>query len=74
MDALEELIARDQIRQLAFRYTLAVDGKDIDSLAELFVEDVDNGRYGPGREGCGGPSTTTSCGPSTVRCTWWRTT
>jgi ketosteroid isomerase-like protein len=51
MDALEELVARDQIRQLAFRYALAVDGKDIDGLAVLFVEDVRNGRYGDGREG-----------------------
>ena len=51
MDALEELVARDQIRQLAYRYALAVDGKDLDGLAALFVEDVDNGRYGPGREG-----------------------
>ena len=51
MDALEYLVARDKIRELAYRYALAVDGKDLDSLAALFVEDVDNGRYGPGREG-----------------------
>ena len=40
MDALDELVARDQIRQLAERYALAVDGKDIDGVAVLFVEDV----------------------------------
>ena len=51
MDTLEELAARDRIRQLAYRYALAVDGKDLDGVAALFVEDVDNGRYGPGREG-----------------------
>jgi hypothetical protein len=51
MNSLEELVARDEIRQLAFRYALAVDGKDLDGLAALFVEDVDNGRYGRGREG-----------------------
>jgi hypothetical protein len=51
MDALEELVARDRIQQLAVRYALAVDGKDLDGIAALFVEDVDNGRYGPGREG-----------------------
>ena len=51
MDAIEELLARDQIRQLAERYALAVDGKDLDGVAVLFVEDVTNGRYGPGREG-----------------------
>lgn len=51
MDRLEELLARDEIRQLAERYAVAVDGKDVDALAALFAEDVDNGRYGPGREG-----------------------
>lgn len=51
MDALEELVARERIRQLAFRYAMAVDGKDIDGLAELFVHDVRNGRFGEGREG-----------------------
>jgi ketosteroid isomerase-like protein len=51
MDAVEELLARDQIRQLAERYALAVDGKDLDALAVLFAEDVSNGRYGPGRAG-----------------------
>jgi hypothetical protein len=51
MDALEELTAREAIRALALRYALAVDGKDLDGLAALFVPDVDNGRYGPGRAG-----------------------
>ena len=51
MDALERLIARDEIHQLADRYALAVDGKDLDGLAALFVPDVRNGRYGEGREG-----------------------
>jgi hypothetical protein len=51
MDTLDQLIARDRIHQLADRYALAVDGKDVDSIAALFVEDVDNGRYGPGRDG-----------------------
>ena len=51
MDALDALIARDEIRQLAFRYAVAVDGKDLDAVAVLFVPDVDNGRFGPGREG-----------------------
>lgn len=51
MDRLDELLARDAIRQLAERYAVAVDGKDLDALAALFAEDVDNGRYGPGRNG-----------------------
>ena len=51
MDAVEELLARDGIRQLAERYALAVDAKDLDGLAGLFADDVTNGRYGPGRTG-----------------------
>ena len=31
MDAIEELLARDRIRQLAERYAVAVDGKDLDA-------------------------------------------
>jgi hypothetical protein len=51
MDALQELLSRDRIHQLADRYALAVDGKDLDTLAGLFADDVDNGRYGRGPEG-----------------------
>jgi hypothetical protein len=51
MDVIQEWVAREQIRDLAFRYALAVDAKDIDTLATLFVEDVQNGRWGDGREG-----------------------
>src|SRR5262245_47651249 len=38
MDPLEGLLARAKIRQLAQRYALAVDGKDLDGIAALFVE------------------------------------
>ena len=31
------MLARDKIRQLAERYALAVDGKDLDGIAALFV-------------------------------------
>lgn len=58
MDALEELLARDRIHQLADRYGVAVDAKDLASLSLLFPEDVDNGRYGFGREGVKTFSTT----------------
>jgi len=51
MDELAELVAREGIRDLALRYALAVDGKDLDTLADLFVPDVDNGRYGQGPGG-----------------------
>lgn len=51
MDAIEELLARDRIRQLAERYALAVDGKDVDSITQLFAESATFGRYGSGRVG-----------------------
>jgi hypothetical protein len=51
MEAIDELLARDHIRELAQRYALYVDAKDIDGIASLFTDGVENGRYGPGREG-----------------------
>lgn len=51
MNDHERLVALESIRDLARRYALAVDGKDLDGLAGLFVADVDNGRYGAGPEG-----------------------
>lgn len=45
IDALE---ARSQIQQLASRYALALDSRDVRALCELFVEDV---QVGDGRSG-----------------------
>ena len=50
MTALERVVARDEIRQLACRYALAVDSRDIDSLVSLFVSDVRVGRHASGRD------------------------
>ena len=50
MDALERLIARDEIRDLAHRYALATDSRDLDALVALFVEDVRGGRDETGRK------------------------
>src|SRR5271165_2153812 len=47
IDRIESTLA---IQQLPIRYALAVDGRDIDAWISLFVEDVDCGRYGNGRE------------------------
>jgi SnoaL-like domain len=51
---LEERVARneavDQIRQLASRYALAVDTRNLDDLGALFVEDVRVGKDAYGRE------------------------
>ena len=43
-------MARDEIRQLAFRYAQAVDARDLDALVALFVPDVRVGREQSGRE------------------------
>ena len=49
MTTLDDLIARDEIRQLAARYALAVDSRDLDTLVALFVDDVQVGRETFGR-------------------------
>jgi hypothetical protein len=43
------LAAHEAIRQLAARYALAVDRRDLDTLCSLFVTDVDCGAAGTGR-------------------------
>ena len=50
MDALELLVAHDEIRMLASRYAVAVDARDLDALVALFVPDVRVGRDAVGRE------------------------
>jgi len=47
LDRVESLLA---IQQLPVRYALAVDGRDIDTWVALFVEDVDCGVRGRGRD------------------------
>jgi len=44
------LLAYEQIRQLASRYAIATDRRDIDALAALFVPDVRVGRDTYGRD------------------------
>lgn len=39
-DTLDALLAHEQIRQLAARYALALDARDLDALVELYVDDV----------------------------------
>lgn len=47
-ELLDRSISSDQITQLAVRYALAVDSRNMDELVELFVDDV---RVGHGRSG-----------------------
>jgi hypothetical protein len=48
-DAIDRLLAHEEIRQLASRYAVAVDARDLDSLVELFVDDVRVGKDAHGR-------------------------
>ena len=47
---LERLEATEAIRQLASRYALALDSRDVQTLASLFVPDVETGDGRVGRE------------------------
>ncbi len=46
---IARLEATEAIRQLASRYALAIDVRDLDALVELFLEDVQVGRERVGR-------------------------
>jgi ketosteroid isomerase-like protein len=48
--SLARLEAYETIRQLAARYAVAVDRRDLDTLVTLFVPDVRVGRLGTGRD------------------------
>ena len=50
MDAIERLGACEEIRQLASRYAVFMDARDIDALAALYVDDVQVGRDRSGRD------------------------
>jgi ketosteroid isomerase-like protein len=50
MGLLEQLVSYEEIRQLAARYALAVDSRDLDTLVSLFVADVQVGRDTFGRD------------------------
>ncbi|WP_419919179.1 nuclear transport factor 2 family protein [Candidatus Poriferisocius sp.] len=50
MNDIERLLAHEEIRQLAARYAVAVDRRDLDALVELFIDDVRVGRDTYGRD------------------------
>ncbi len=49
-DPVAWLVAHEEIRQLAARYAVAVDSRDLDALVGLFVDDVRVGRSAVGRD------------------------
>ncbi|MBW8825954.1 MAG: nuclear transport factor 2 family protein [Acidobacteria bacterium] len=48
---VEAMLDTYEIRDLAQRYAVGVSFGDVDAIAELFDPEVDNGAFGPGREG-----------------------
>ncbi|MEI8000810.1 MAG: nuclear transport factor 2 family protein [Actinomycetes bacterium] len=50
MNDTERLLAYEEIRQLAARYAVATDARDLDTLVALFVADVRVGREASGRD------------------------
>ena len=49
-DRLERVEAQFAIQQLAARYAVAVDQRDLDTWVSLFVEDIDLRKFGVGRD------------------------
>ena len=49
-DALERVVARSDIQQLAYRYARALERRDVDAMVELFVPDARFGPFGEGVE------------------------
>ncbi len=50
VDPVERLLAHEEIRQLVSRYALAMDGRDLDAMTSLFVEDYRHWNGEVGRE------------------------
>ena len=48
---LDRIESTQAISMLPSRYALAVDSRDVATLVNLFVPDVDAGKWGPGRKG-----------------------
>jgi uncharacterized protein (TIGR02246 family) len=50
-DAVSTLVARDEIRQLPYRYAAAIEARDTDAMAELFSPHARFGEFGDGSDG-----------------------
>jgi ketosteroid isomerase-like protein len=48
--SVDRLLSYEAIRQLAYRYAIAVDARDIESLTHMFVDDVKVGPDATGRD------------------------
>ena len=50
LSAIERTVARDEIRQLAYRYAQAIDHRDVDLMVSLYTPSARFGAYGEGHE------------------------
>ncbi|OBH96916.1 hypothetical protein A5678_25330 [Mycobacterium sp. E2733] len=48
---VRDMLAREEIRQLPYRYAAAVETRDVEAMADLFVPYARFGDHGEGREG-----------------------
>ncbi len=48
MTPVEELLARERIRELALRYSVAIADRDVDLMVSLYADDADFGTFGSG--------------------------
>ncbi len=47
---VQELLAKEEIRQLPYRYAAAIEARDVDAMADLFAPHARFGDHGEGRE------------------------
>lgn len=50
LDRIDRIESHQAIQQLAVKYAMAVDARDVDAWLGMFVDDIDCGRRGKGRE------------------------
>jgi hypothetical protein len=48
---VRDMLAREEIRQLPYRYAAAIETRDVEAMADLFVPHARFGDHGEGREG-----------------------
>lgn len=51
LDDSAAMLARDNIRQLAYRYAAAIEARDVDAMAQLFSPRARFGEFGDGPDG-----------------------
>lgn len=50
-DRVAMMLAREEIRQLPYRYAAAIESRDLDAMVDLYSPDARFGEYGEGHDG-----------------------